>query len=523
MFTSADRERCRAIFDAPDSDVARLVWADTLLERGEVLGELIRLQCQSSVDTEARAEALLTELRPRFKHELYPYALHVAVERGLPFAAQLDPERLIRASDALKDPPWPLRRVTLSAEAPGSVYASLQAPLFDFVERLDLGDSSFWSPYTQFVDGTPATCRVLPRLKHLTVPRDFLPAHWVPVLGPAFAHVRVLVVHANGEALAEWFQLLPKLETLELLVDRRGVSPGLRETAVAFVEGDRRRTLRVNGMEVTPAHLDRALPAPGLEQAELADIASPPVGKVARVEVHGVLVPEVPIVDATLNGARGVWLELPSRRTSFRGRVGQRHDVRLAMLAPRHAHVVGAHRVVENEEHTWLLLDEALQPFRAPRGAKAALRAARELASGLEALRGFMQTHAADVAWPFPLTEGELLQRPDGSVAVLLPRPHHFPSKRSQPSLGVPVSCTDRGLVLFVGWVLAQWLGVKLPVIRETQDTDVLFEQSMAVDRFLEAPTAGALEPGLVKLLEGCWSPRQSERFSSLVELRDAL
>ncbi len=523
MFTSADRDRCRAIYDAPEDDVARLVLADALLERGEVLGELVRMQCQASPGSEARLESLRAELRPRFKQELYPFARHVAIERGLPFAAQVDPERLVRAPDEAKDPPWPLRRVTMSAASPASVYASLQAPLFDFVERLDLGDSSFWSQYVHFVDGTPKACRALPRLTHLTVPRDFLPAHWLPVLGPAFANVRVLSVPPSGESLAEWYPLLPKLDTLELLVDRRGVAPSLRSEAVAFIEGDHRRTLRVNGMDVSIEHLDRALPTPGLGMAELAEIATPPVSRVSRVEVHRVLVPELPLVEATLDGERGVWLQLPAQRSSFEGRVGQRQDVRLAMLAPRHVNVAGAQRVAENDAHTWLLLEAGLRPFTRPESPRAAMRRARELATSLQALRGFMETHAAEVAWPFPLTEGELLQRPDGSLAAMLPRPHHFPAKRTQPSLGLPVSNTDRGLVLFVGWVLAQWLGVRLPVIRETNDTDVLYEQAVALDRFLEHPACDLVDPALRALLNACWSPRQAERFSSLAELGAAL
>ncbi|MFZ5441324.1 MAG: hypothetical protein ACOZQL_15050 [Myxococcota bacterium] len=515
MFTAAERDRCRAIFEATGSDEERRVLADALLERGEPLGELIHLQCEGESGDE-----LLRELRPRLKRELYPWAKHVALERGLPIAAALDPQKFLRADDATKDPVWPLRRVAISADSPGTIYGCLRAPLFDFVERLDLSDAQLWSPYTMFVDGTPAPCRALPRLSQLAVPRDFLPAHWVPVLGPAFAEVRTLLVPASGEALREWFPLLPRLETIELLVDRRGVSAEVQTAAVGFVEQDRaRRTLKVNGMEVSLEHLRTALPTPGAPVEALARVATPPAGRATHVEVHALVVPEVPLVEATIDGERGLWLELPSRKTSFGGLVGQRQDVRLAMLAPRHRHVVAASKVVENEQHTWVRLEDDLAPFRRPVDPEQALRAARELASALAALHDFMRTSAADVAWPYPLTEGELLQRADGSLAVLLPRPHHFPSRRTQPSLGLPVALSERGLVLFVGWVLAQWCGVRLPRVVETNDTDVLFEQSVALDRFLEAPRCPGVDPRVAEVLERCWSPRQERRFASLAQL----
>jgi uncharacterized protein (TIGR02996 family) len=196
VFIDADRERLRAIFENPADDVARLVLADTLLERGEALGELIRLQVNPRPDGDARREALLDDLRARIKQALYPYARHVALERGLPCAAELDPERLIRALQQGNpvDPAWPLRRVSMVGDAAGTIYAALKAPLFEFVERLELSQSRFWSQYTQFVDGTPETARALPRLRFLSVPPDALPPHWVPVLGPAFVNVEVLTV-----------------------------------------------------------------------------------------------------------------------------------------------------------------------------------------------------------------------------------------------------------------------------------------------------------------------------------------
>ena len=525
MFIDADRERLRAIFDSPDDDVARLVLADTLLERGEALGELIRLQVNPGSHADARGEALLDELRPRIKQALYPSARHVALERGLPCAAELDPEKIIRALQQGNpvDPAWPLRRVSMVGNAAGTIYAALKAPLFEFVERLELNQSRFWSQYTQFVDGTPAPARALPRLRFLSVPRDALPPHWAPVLGPAFVNVQVLTVPASGE-LGPWLPLLPKLQVLDLHVDGRGLEPALRREAEAFIARDARRTLRINGMEVSVANLDRALPAPQLGIDLLAHVAVPPVGRAERVEVHAVLVPELPLVDATLDGERGVWLELPSRRTSFRGQVGQRQDVRLAMLAPLHPNVAGGRRVVENDAHTWLRLDDGLTPFPRPRTPEGAALAAKQLAQAFEVLRDYLRDSGANVSWPWPLSQGELLQRPDGTLAVLPPRPHHFPTKRSQPSLGVPVSSSDRDLVLFVGWVLAQWLGVRLPPLGETNDTDVLYEQSVALDRFLEAPRVELELPVAMKrVLEGCWSPRQAERFPNLGALIAAL
>jgi uncharacterized protein (TIGR02996 family) len=67
----------QAVIDAPEDDAPRLVYADWLLERGDIRGELIRLQCQHAKD-EWAPEA--SELEPRIKEILYASSLAVEGE-----------------------------------------------------------------------------------------------------------------------------------------------------------------------------------------------------------------------------------------------------------------------------------------------------------------------------------------------------------------------------------------------------------------------------------------------------------
>jgi uncharacterized protein (TIGR02996 family) len=64
----------QAVIDAPEDDAPRLVYADWLLERGDIRGELIRLQCQHAKD-EWAPEAMAIE--PRIKEILHASSLAV--------------------------------------------------------------------------------------------------------------------------------------------------------------------------------------------------------------------------------------------------------------------------------------------------------------------------------------------------------------------------------------------------------------------------------------------------------------
>jgi uncharacterized protein (TIGR02996 family) len=62
----------QAVLDAPEDDAPRLVYADWLLERGDVRGELIRLQCTTYHDLK-RADAILKVSASTFAGEAAPY------------------------------------------------------------------------------------------------------------------------------------------------------------------------------------------------------------------------------------------------------------------------------------------------------------------------------------------------------------------------------------------------------------------------------------------------------------------
>lgn len=94
-----EAELLAAVYADPDSDDARLVYADWLSERGDPRGELIQLQCHGGAAGRARVRQLLAEHEQRWSRSPRG-ASSVVFERGFPARATL-----VRGAD-FDDPAW---------------------------------------------------------------------------------------------------------------------------------------------------------------------------------------------------------------------------------------------------------------------------------------------------------------------------------------------------------------------------------------------------------------------------------
>ncbi|HEX7701798.1 MAG TPA: TIGR02996 domain-containing protein, partial [Kofleriaceae bacterium] len=83
-------ELLRAVLGRPDDDAPRLVYADALLDAGDLRGELIQLQCHRTPDTAAREAELIAQLEPVWRDALGANVANVWCERGLPLKIKLE-------------------------------------------------------------------------------------------------------------------------------------------------------------------------------------------------------------------------------------------------------------------------------------------------------------------------------------------------------------------------------------------------------------------------------------------------
>lgn len=510
MFLDAEREQYRALFEHEDDLSLRLVLADALLERGEPLGELIRLAVEGHPSADAKARALV----PQLARALYPGATDLAFDRGLPFAAQIDVRRAF-AGDPGATPAWPLRWATIPGDT--GALAVLRLPLFADLERLDLSGAWFSPQFTMFVSGTPAPVPRLSRLQHLVAPAQPPQAHWRPLLVETFDQATTLSLPLEVEDLSTWLTLVPRARRLDLAVGRGRLAEPVRAELLRWVRAQPDRELALSGVTVSPARFDELLAAlgPALPPAPLADVSDPPTSRVTTLALHGELAPHSDLFDATLDGSRGTWVRLQGDRRELGREFQVQQDLRLLMMAPLRAGVAGGKSARKSDDATWVLLGEGLRPLGRPGTPAAAVRAALELGEGLEALAGFVTQHTARRAFPWPLRPADVLVGSDGRVRVLPPRQTAPVPDGGATSLGFPTRTTTWSLALFLAAVLVEWLtGHPLaPVTVRRLRAEEDWAEWERLTRLLETPRLPpGLPPRLVPLLAQAFSTRHEER-----------
>jgi uncharacterized protein (TIGR02996 family) len=125
------------IYEHPDDDARRLVYADWLLERGDERGELIHLQCAGG-DPD-RVQALLAKHGRRWLGKLALVLLPEGTvwERGFPVACRLRVTREADAENAAGDPGWTtIRSISLHGETGYGTRTLLQHPVLSSLREL---------------------------------------------------------------------------------------------------------------------------------------------------------------------------------------------------------------------------------------------------------------------------------------------------------------------------------------------------------------------------------------------------
>jgi uncharacterized protein (TIGR02996 family) len=127
----------QAIYEAPDDDVPRRVYADWLLSQGDARGELITLQCERREPR--RVAALLAAHKKEWLGVLAPVVVPQTAkfERGFPSEVELRFSALRQLSPVTGDPAWnTLRTLIVSSEALVPPLALLLHPAMKHVYEL---------------------------------------------------------------------------------------------------------------------------------------------------------------------------------------------------------------------------------------------------------------------------------------------------------------------------------------------------------------------------------------------------
>lgn len=438
-FTAEEHRLLLTAASSPDDEPARQVLADVLLEREHPLGELLRLEAEER-DLHRR-RALEFELRESLRTSLVPWAKELELDRGLPSWALFAPSmRVLRPPEA--DATWPLRAVSVAGEF-REVLPLLRSRAARHVRMLDF--SSVWatSPFTMWVDGPPPPLEPLPRLVELALPRGEVPQHWVPILTPAFANVRLLTVGIGpGFELPDWALGLPSLERLRLVPGREPGDGLIVDAAATWSERQPGRALEWLDETLDGAGVRRALrPALPGERAVV------PEESTLRAE----LVPEAPT----------------SRVFRLEGQ--ERHVLRAddapvadAFSAPRHPALVAPRGLLRIRRSLFLELEQAGE--RLPTSRVAPAVAAAWLRTLVDALGAWWGTSAPDVLsgeW-VGLGRDQLRLRGHGSLALVPTLTRRLgPDTFALPELaGLPLawSRTAPMIVRLAGAVLFEWL-----------------------------------------------------------------
>ena len=439
MFTAEERQLLTAAAARPDDEAPRQVLADLLLEREDALGELLRLEAEDRALP--RRRALEASLRDTLRTSLVPWAKELELDRGLPSWALFVPSmRLLRPEEA--DAAWPVTAVSVVGEF-REVLPLLRSRAVRRLHTLDFSPVWATSPFTMWVDGPPPPLEVLPELRELALPQGEVPDHWVPILTPGFANVRVLAVGIGpGFGLPDWALSLPSLERLRLVPGREPGDGDVVNAALAWSEkrgGPSVEWLgRVLAADEARRELRPALPGEQLvlpEESHLKVDLEPdaPESRVFRVKGGDTLLlraEDAPAIDV--------------------------------FSAPRRPSLVGPKRLGRVRRALFVDLEDAGAPLHLEQVAvPVAIRRAHDL---VHALQEWWGTGAPDVpsgAW-VGLGRDQLRVRGDGSLAIipaltrrLGPEAHHL-----LDVAGVPFAWGRTGpmIVRLAATTLFEWL-----------------------------------------------------------------
>lgn len=410
MFTAEERQLLTTAAARPDDEAPRQVLADLLLEREHPLGELLRLEAEDR--SLARRRTLETSLRESLRSSLVPWAKELELDRGLPSWALFAPAmRMLRPEEA--DAAWPVTSVSVVGEF-REVLPLLRSRAVRRLHTLDFSPVWATSPFTMWVDGPPPPLEALPELRELALPQGEVPDHWVPILTPGFANVRVLAVGTGpGFGLPDWALSLPSLERLRLVPGREPGDGEVINSALAW--GDKRGGKSVEWLgrllesdearrELRPALPGEQFVLPEESHLKVDLEADAPESRVFRVTGTDALLlraEDAPAIDV--------------------------------FSAPRRRSLVAPKRLVRVRRALFVDLDDAGAPvFLAQLPVPVALRRTHDF---VNALREWWGTGAPDVpsgAW-VGLGRDQLRARADGSLALipaltrrLGPEAHHL-------------------------------------------------------------------------------------------------
>jgi uncharacterized protein (TIGR02996 family) len=396
MFTTDERHLLAAASARPDDEGPRQVLADLLLEREHPLGELLRLEAEDR--SLSRRRTLEASLRDTLRTSLVPWAKELELDRGLPSWALFAPGmRVLRPED--DDAPWPVTAVSVVGEF-REVLPLLRSRAVRRLHTLDFSPVWATSPYTRWVDGPPPPLEPLPELRELALPQGDVPDHWVPILTPGFANVRVIAAGIGpGSGLPDWALSLPSLERLRLLPGREPGDGDVVTSALAW--GDKRGGNAVEWLgRLLAADDARRELRPALPGAQVA------LPEESHLEVD--LVPDTP--DSRVFHVKG------SDALLLRAEDAPAIDV---FAAPRRPSLVAPKRLVRVRRALFVDLEDAGAPSRLEQvPVPVALHRTREF---VHALQEWWGTGAPDVpngSW-VGLGRDQLRLRADGSLAVI--------------------------------------------------------------------------------------------------------
>ena len=396
MFTADERHLLTTAAARPDDEAPRQVLADLLLEREHPLGELLRLEAEDRALP--RRRALEASLRETLRTSLVPWAKELELDRGLPSWALFAPAmRMLRPEDA--DAAWPVTSVSVVGEF-REVLPLLRSRAVRRLHTLDFSPVWATSPFTMWIDGPPPPLEALPELRELALPQGEVPDHWVPILVPGFANVRVLAVGIGpGYGLPDWALSLPSLERLRLVPGREPGDGDVVSSALAW--GDKRggKSVEWLGRLLASDEARRELrPALPGEQVVLPEESH------LKVDL-----------DADSPDSR-VFHVMGSDALLLRAEDAPAVDV---FSAPRRPSLVAPKRLVRVRRALFVELEDAGAPLPlAQMPVPVALRRTREL---VHALEDWWSTGAPDVptgAW-VGLGRDQLRVRATGSLAVI--------------------------------------------------------------------------------------------------------
>lgn len=216
----------RAIWEAPEDDDPRSVYADELIAHGDPRGEMIQLQLQrGTFDAQARELELWKAHGAAWLGEFARYPVTVHFQRGFPHALIGDAADIVASARLIREQPIRALVVTSGLDEP----ALAAMPELDRIASLEMdhGFASNVGPAPMGDDGFARFARIeLPALRVLSVANQRLTG--MPA-APWWPQLTRLVVRRNPLGTSGIAQVARRLEALrELDLAATGVGdPGI--------------------------------------------------------------------------------------------------------------------------------------------------------------------------------------------------------------------------------------------------------------------------------------------------------